>query len=170
MNKPDFKNDLMPLKDMLFRLAMRITLDRAEAEDVTEDTLIRVWNKRDEWSKIKSVEAYAMTICRNLALDRSQKREAMNVSLEEHDNEAPDNDDGPHEKMVRSERLRWVHKFFQELPEKQRTVMQLRDIEEKNIKETAEIIGISEQDVKVTLFRARQAIRNKLQKLENYGL
>ena len=72
--------------------------------------------------------------------------------------------------MVKSERLRWVHKFFDELPEKQRTVMQLRDIEEKNIKETAEILGISEQDVKVTLFRARQTIRTQLQNLENYGL
>ena len=170
MNKPDFKNDLMPLKDKLFRLAMRITLDRAEAEDVTEDTLIRVWNKREEWSKIKSVEAYAMTICKNLALDRSQKREALNVSIEEHHTETPDKDDGPHEKMVKSERLKWVHKFFQELPEKQRIVMQLRDIEEKSIKETAEILEISEEDVKITLFRARQNLRNKLQQIENYGL
>ena len=76
MQEISFRNDILPLKDKLFRLALRITLDRAEAEDVVQDTMIRVWNKRDEWSQFESVEAYCLTVAKNLAIDRSQKKEA----------------------------------------------------------------------------------------------
>ena len=79
MQEISFRNDILPLKDKLFRLALRITLDRAEAEDVVQDTMIRVWNKRDEWSQFESVEAYCLTVAKNLAIDRSQKKEAQNV-------------------------------------------------------------------------------------------
>ena len=61
-------------------MALRITLDRAEAEDVVQDTMIRVWNKRDEWSQFESVEAYCLTVAKYLAIDRSQKKEAQNVN------------------------------------------------------------------------------------------
>ena len=77
MQEISFRNDILPLKDKLFRLALRITLDRAEAEDVVQDTMIRVWNKRDEWSQFESVEAYCLTVAKNLAIDRSQKKEAQ---------------------------------------------------------------------------------------------
>ena len=74
MPKIDFRNDILPLKDKLFRLALRITFDRAEAEDIVQETMIRVWSKRDEWHELESVEAYCLTVTRNLAIDRSEKR------------------------------------------------------------------------------------------------
>ena len=72
MQEISFRNDILPLKDKLFRLALRITSDRAEAEDVVQETLIRVWNKRDEWTQFGSVEAYCLTVARNLAIDRAK--------------------------------------------------------------------------------------------------
>lgn len=80
MQEISFRNDILPLKDKLFRLAQNHP-DRAEAEDVVQDTMIRVWNKRDEWSQFESVEAYCLTVAKNLAIDRSQKKEAQNVEL-----------------------------------------------------------------------------------------
>ena len=71
MQEISFRNDILPLKDKLFRLALRITSDRAEAEDVVQETLIRVWNKRDEWTQFGSFKAYCLTVARNLAIDRS---------------------------------------------------------------------------------------------------
>ena len=73
-NEISFKNDVLPLKNKLYRLALRITMDTGEAEDVVQDTLIRVWNKRDEWDELESIEAYCMTICKNLSLDRHEKK------------------------------------------------------------------------------------------------
>ncbi len=170
MRPIDFRYDLLPLKDKLFRLALRITLDTAEAEDVTQDALLRVWEKRDSLGHLDSLEAYVLTVGRHLALDRSRRSEAANLSIEESGTDAPDTALGPHERLERDERMARVHDIFSRLPEQQRTVMQLRDIEGKTYREVADIMGITEDNVKVTLHRARQAVRQQYLKIENYGL
>lgn len=169
MQQISFRNDILPLKDKLFRLAFRITLDRAEAEDIVQDTLIRVWNKRDEWKILESVEAYSLTICRNLSIDRSQKKEALNVELNEELHDSPDTFTAI-DAMENREKMQIIRCLFDKLPEKQRSIMQLRDIEEKSYKEIAEILNLSEEQVKVNLFRARQKIRQQYIEIENYGL
>ena len=157
------------MKDKLFRLALCITFDRAEAEDIVQDTLIRVWDKRDEWSQMDSVEAYCLTITRNLAIDRSQKKESQNVELTPETQEMPDAS-VPDRQMERDEQLSIVHRLINELPEKQRSIVQLRDIEGKSYKEIAEVLGLTEEQVKVNLFRARQRIKTKYNEINNYGL
>lgn len=166
----DFRYDLLPLKDKLFRLALRITLDRAEAEDTVQDTLLRIWNKRDELVAVESLEAYSLTVCRNLSLDRKARKEAQNLSLDETGADAPDTTRNAEDELIGNERRKWVHRLFNALPEKQRTVMHLRDIEGKSTAETAAVLQMSEADVKTTLFRARQAIRDQFSKIESYGL
>ena len=73
MTKISFRNDVLPLKNALYRLALRITLNREEAEDIVQDTLIKVWNKRESWDEIDSIEAFSLTICKNLALDHLKR-------------------------------------------------------------------------------------------------
>lgn len=169
MEQISFRNDILPLKDKLYRLALRITMNTGEAEDIVQDTMIRVWKNRDSLPEIDSIEAYCLTICRNLSIDRSQKKEAQASSLEEA-YEQPDKDSLADEQLARKEKLQLIRRLFNQLPEKQRSVMQLRDIEGKNYKEIAQIMKISEEDVKVTLFRARQRIRKQYFEIENYGL
>ena len=89
MQEISFRDNILPLKDKLFRLALRITFDRAEAEDIVQDALIKVWNKRDEWGELESIEAYCLTVVRNLAIDRSQKKEAQNLTLTPETQEMP---------------------------------------------------------------------------------
>lgn len=74
MQEISFRDDILPLKDKLFRLALRITFDRAEAEDVVQDTMIRVWNKREEWTQFGSIEAYCLTVAKNLAIEQKPKK------------------------------------------------------------------------------------------------
>ena len=169
MQEISFRNDILPLKDKLFRLALRITLDRAEAEDVVQDTLIKVWNRRDEWAQFDSIEAYCMTVARNLAIDRSQKMDAQHIGLTPETQEMPDALT-PDRQLEDYERLKLVHRLVNELPEKQRTILQLRDIEGKSYKEIADLLQVSEEQVKVNLFRARQRIKLKYNEIETYGL
>lgn len=169
MHTISFREDILPLKDKLFRLALRITFDRAEAEDIVQDTLIRVWNKREEWQQMDSIEAYCLTIARNLAIDRSQKMESQNLELTPETQEMPDAK-MPDQLMEQNEQLSIIHRLINELPEKQRSILQLRDIEGKNYKEIAVILGLTEEQVKVSLFRARQRIRLKYNEINDYGL
>lgn len=119
MQKIDFRKDILPLKDKLFRLALRITFDRAEAEDIVQETMIRVWNKRDEWDELESVEAYCLTVARNLAIDRSEKKDSQTVELTIEAEQTPDAS-SPYDRLVNKERLKLVHRLVGELPEKQR--------------------------------------------------
>ena len=109
MKEISFQNDVLPLKNKLFRLALRITLNREEAEDVVQDTLIKVWNARDRWQELDSIEAYSLTIARNLSLDRIKKMENQNDSLEEQNTERLDeNTSTPSERMIQKEKLNIV--------------------------------------------------------------
>ena len=164
MQELSFRNDILPLKDKLFRLALRITFDRAEAEDVVQETLIRVWNKRDEWGELESIEAYCLTVVRNLAIDRSQKKEAQNLTLTPETQEMPDAQT-PESQFERNEQFQLVHRLVNELPEKQRTIVQLRDIEGKSYKEIAEVLDVSPQTV---AYRIQQALKLLRVSLKDY--
>ena len=171
MKKISFRNDVLPLKNELFRLALRITLNRAEAEDVVQETMIKVWNRRDRWSEIESIEAFCLTICRNISLDKMKKAENQNQSLNEaHD--APDFSyaSNPEEQAMQRDRIQLIRQLIDHLPEKQRSCMQLRDFEGRSYKEIAQVLGISEEQVKINIFRARQTIKQKFIETEDYGL
>lgn len=169
MQEISFRKDILPLKDKLFRLALRITLNRAEAEDVVQDTMLRVWNKREEWSKFDSIEAFCLTVARNLAIDRREKMDSNTVELTPEMEQASDAS-GPYNQLVHGEKIKLIHRLISELPEKQRSVLQLRDIEGKNYKEIAKVMQLTEDQVKVTLFRARQKVKERFLAIDEYGL
>ena len=160
MSNISFRNDVLPLKDILYRLALRLTLTPQDAEDIVQETLIKVWSRRDQWQEIDSIEAYCLTICHNLALDHLRKKDNMNLSLEDNPLDRPDQHSlSPYEAANSSDRIELVRRLIDRLPEKQRACMQLRDFEGKAYKEIAQILEISEDQVRVNIFRARQTIK-----------
>jgi len=76
----------------------------------------------------------------------------------------------PEEQAMQQDKLTLIRHLINSLPEKQRSAMQLRDFEGKSYKEIAQIMDISEEQVKVNIFRARQTIRQKFLETEEYGL
>ena len=118
MKEIDFRHDLLPLKDKIFRLALRITLRADEAEDITEETLVRAWEKRGELAQVNSLEAYCLTAARNLALDTIAKKEHQNLSLDEDAFDRPDASRSPQEELEHSEKLASVRQIINSLPEK----------------------------------------------------
>ena len=150
-----FQNDILPLKDQLFRLALRITMNREEAEDVVQETMMK-------WPQIESIEAFCMTICRNLSLDKLRRMDNQSQSLNadmdpvDHSHSA-----NPEELAIQNDRAQLVRQLISQLPERLRSCMQLRDMEGKSYRDIATILGITEQQVKVNIFRARQTIRER---------
>ena len=168
MKTISFQSDILPLKNELFRMALRITQNREEAEDVVQETMIKVWNRREQWSQLDSIEAFCMTICRNLSLDKlrlmDNQVQTLGDDIDPTDNSHSSN---PEQVAIRHERSEMVHQIISELPERLRTCMQLRDLEGKSYRDIAAILDITEQQVKVNIFRARQAVREKYLKIEN---
>lgn len=169
MQVTDFGKDILPLKEKLLRLALRMVCDRAEAEDIVQETLMRVWNHREEWDRLESVEAYCLTVARNLAIDRTRREEARTVELAA---EAEGKADGrnPHDELEEKERLMLVKRLVEALPERQRQIVLLRDMEGKSYREIAALLDVTEEVVKVNLFRARQKVKRKFMEIDGYGL
>ena len=166
-----FQNDILPLKNELFRLALRITLNAADAEDVVQDTMLKVWKRRNDWEQIESIEAFCLTICRNLALDRLRHKDYQSQTLDmAADSVDASHTANPEQMTVQRDRVRLVRQLINRLPERQRSCMQLRDIEGKSYRDIATILGITEQQVKVTIFRARQAVKTAFQEQEEFGV
>ncbi len=162
-----FRNDILPLKDKLFRLALRITLNPADAEDVVQETMIKVWNRRNNWDAIDNIESFCLTVCRNLAVDKTRYMGNQTLSIETEKEPSDDSHHAnPEEQTVQRDRIRLVRQLINQLPEKQRSCMQLRDIEGKSYKDIAAILDISEEQVKVNIFRARQTIKEKFSRVD----
>lgn len=165
----DFSRDILPLKNIIFRTALRITLNREEAEDIVQDCLVKIWRQMQNGEKINNLESYALTIARNLALDRKALSHNRVISLDEDAHDRVDAyQSAPDQQLIEGESASLIESIVNRLPEKQRTIMQLRDIEGKSYKEIASILNISESDVKVTLFRARKQVREDYLKMGIY--
>ena len=146
------------MTDKLFRLALSITGNRQDAEDVVQDALLSVWKKKDDWEQIDNWEAYCYRSTRNIAIDKiSLKANQEEVWDERYDE--PDAAISAQERLEEEEHLLLLESFIRRLPEKQRTIFQLREVENLNYKQIAETMNISEEQVKVNLFRARQIIK-----------
>lgn len=165
MKTLDFHTDILPMKDRLFRLALSITLDRTEAEDITQETLVRVWERRKEWPQIENIQAWCMTIARRLALDAVEKAKIhaeREAEVADYQRSAVSSPAPADEALDRRQRVEAVRRLISQLPEVQRTIIELRDIEGLRYDEIAQLTGISETQVKVYLHRARKKIREQL--------
>ena len=171
MKKVSFRNDVLPLKNVLYRLALRITMNREEAEDAVQETMIKVWDKRDSLQDLNSIEAFSLTICRNIALDMTRRSARNEESLDGQTFEPQvSNMPNPDEKAEQRDMLEMVKRIVDSLPEKQKICMQLRDFEGKSYKDIAQILSITEEQVKVNIYRARQTVKQKFNENAEYGL
>ncbi len=164
-----FKSRVLPAKDKLYRFALRLLKDEEEAKDIVQEAMIRVWNKRAEMHTYLNMEAWCMRVVRNLSLDRLKSKQFNNSRLDVTYNlSAPAI--SPEERTEIDDTMENIHHFIAKLPEKQRQIIQLRDIEGFSYKEIGAILNLDANNVKVNLFRARKAVRENLLKINAYGL
>jgi RNA polymerase sigma-70 factor (ECF subfamily) len=160
-----FKQRILPMKDKLYRFAFSLLQHVQEAEDAVQDTMVSIWSKRGEWGQWRNLEAYCMTATRNHCLDAIRRKRARTEQEEKLLLvSSPDKD--PYEKMMGKEVLIRIKKCMEDLPEQQQWVIQLREMEGFSYQEIAEILDISLDQVKVNLFRARNAIKKSIIKQE----
>ncbi len=164
-----FKNEILPLKDKLFRYAFSYNKDKSESEDIVQEVFIRLWQKRKNLDKIKNIEAWSMTITRNLTFDKL-KANRLEFNDLHHVEDKAQEIFNPEQMVEQSETIAGIRKIIDSLSEKQKQVIFLRDIEGHTYQEIGDIMGIDQNLVKVTLFRARENVRKKLLKTDQYGL
>ena len=167
MTQAEFLNIVMPFKDKVFRLAKRLLVSKEEAEDATQEILLKLWNNKTKIEEYKNVEAFSMTMTKNFCLDKLKSKHAQNLKIV-HSN-YQDNNTSLQKQIELNDSVNWVAKIIEDLPEQQKMVIQLRDIEQYDLDEIAQMLDMNNTAVRVALSRARKSIREQLTNTHSYG-
>lgn len=168
MTQTDFTKLVLPFKDKVFRLAKRLLVSREEAEDATQEILIKLWKNKEKIEDYRNVEAFSMTMTKNFCLDRLKSKQAQNLKIV-HSN-YQDHNVSLQREVENKDSVDWVSKIIEELPEQQKIILQLRDIEEYEYDEIAKVVDMNPTAIRVALSRARKTIREKLTNTHQYGI
>lgn len=169
MTKEEFKSMVLPSKGKLYRLALSLLCDRQEAEDTLQDAMLKLWQLRDKLPEYNSIEALAVTMTKNLCLDklrsyRHRKQDASEIESMNMNAGVPD----PAQKTELSEASASILRLIQTLPDRQRLVMHLRDVEQYSYDEIEKLTGLSRNNIRVNLSRARKSVRQQYLKRHDY--
>jgi len=161
MKTEKYMERVLPYKNKLFRFSLRIVDNVAEAEDVVQEVFIKIWQKRSELDQYENLEAWCMRLTKNLSIDKLRsKHKRVNAIPEGLD--IVGNTATPYQVTESNDTMQQIKAFMQQLPEKQKRTMQLRDIDGMSYLEIADIMNISLDQVKVNLFRARKAMKAQI--------
>ena len=167
MKQKEFLNTILPCKNTLYRLAKRLLVSSDEAEDAVQEVFLKLWKGRDKIDNYRSPEAFAITMTKNYCLDRLKSKQASNIKIV-HNNYK--NSENIERTIEGNEGVELVTKIMETLPEKQKMIMQLRDIEQFEFAEISQMLEINETAIRVALSRARKVVREQLIKQYNYGI
>jgi len=168
MKQSDFLKVVLPFKDKVFRLAKRFLVSTEEAEDATQELLFKLWKSKEKIADYNNVEAFAMTMTKNYCYDRLKSKQANNLTLV-HSN-YKEKDTSLDKKIEHQDSVNQVHELIKDLPEQQKIIIQLRDVEQYDFDEICKMVDMKPTAVRVALSRARKTIREALTKKHNYGV
>lgn len=167
MSPEEFKIQVLPVKNKLYRLSLRILGRTEEAEDTVQDALVKLWTKRDDLKNYSSIEAFAMTVTKNICLDRIKSKGFQTERLTDRQmfvRQEPD------ETLEKADFTGFVKRIIENLPDQQKAIMHMRDIEGMEYEQIAEIMELNINAVRVNLSRARKKVRDTIIKIQGYEL
>lgn len=163
MDAVQFKTEVFCWRDLLYRLALRLLNNASEAEDAVQHIMMKMWQKKDELNGVENLRAFVIKALQNDCLNRLKKRQTI---VRHH---------GQFEKMrslsteiLQGNMVALIRGEINKLPEKQKMIIHLCDVEGFNTKEIAALLGIDEGAVRTNLSRARQKIKMQIIKLQEY--
>ena len=163
MNSEELNIEFLKHKDSAYRYAASLLRAPMEAEDVTQDLYERLWRRR-LLIRRAGFRSLVMTTVRNMCLDRLRGRATTrheDIELCERLTTHPNDGD---------DLTPIIRQLIAALPEREREVMHLRDVEGMEFEDIAEVVGSSVEAVRVACSRARQKVKEELIKYMNYGV
>lgn len=166
MTIKEFKINLLPLKNRMFRLSLSLMNNRDDAEDAVQEVMVKIWKMQKKLDDIKNTEAFTMTVTRNHCLDKLKSKRNKFMTLNE--DIAKQTSSTPYETTETADMVVTVKRILQQLPEQQRTIVHLRDIEGYNFDEIMKMTGWEINYLRVNLSRGRKRIKETILKMQEY--
>lgn len=168
MDQKAFIQLVAPFKDKVYRVAERLLVSHDEAQDATQEILTKLWVQRSKIKQYRSVEAFAMTMTKNYCYDKLKAKSSNNLKIVHNNYE--DHSGNTSRQVEVADEVAWLFKLMKNLPQQQQLIVQLRDVEQFDNAEIAEMLEMNEVAVRVALSRARKTLREALIKKKNYGI
>ena len=166
MTEEEFKNTVIPYSVKLYPMIFRIIKNEEETRDALQDLMLKLWNKRSDLQKCSNLSAYIITVAKNYSFDLLKKKRP--VILKDNEEFKILNIEENGFDQEKKEKYEHVHKSIEKLPDKLRTVIQLRDIDGLEFDEIKEITGFEITYIRVILSRARQKVKEEIEKIYDY--
>lgn len=160
----DFKTNVLPVSKKLLRFATHFLKDEDEAKDVVQDVFLKLWQKRDELEEIENIEAFAMRMTKNRCIDAVRANKSVPIDAET-DRKLKAKTVDVHSQFEFTESANQIKILINKLPDLQRTVMQMRDVEQMTYEEIAEVTELNANAIRVNLSRARKKVRDEFLRL-----
>ena len=157
MNAQQFKQEVVPLRVNLLYVATKMLENEDDAKDLVQEVFLKLWYLRDTLHRYDSIPAFAVTMIKNLCIDRLRVR-YREVALEP-DNDLRTTQDNPYLQLERVNTEQLLKKIIDSLPPLQKAIITMKDMEEYEVEEIAEITGTQPEAVRVNLSRARKKVR-----------
>jgi len=168
MKESEFISFITPLQERLFRVSKRLLVSAQEAQDAVGEITLKLWEKRNSLSSLQNLEAYAMTMTKNFCLDRLKSKQGSHLRLVHVNYEKAT--DSLSQDLEQKDSFSIVEKAMETLPEAQRLLVQLRDIEGLSYTEIEAVVSMKPTAIRVALSRARKTLKEHLVKNHAYGL
>lgn len=162
MTEKEFTDIATSLRGLALKHA-RTYVGADEAEDIAQDTMLRLWSLRDGMATTANANRLTVTITRHLAIDRLRKQRT--VPLETLQDMQLNGKDTEADIAIEDEQNKqWLRNQMKNLPQNEHLVLRLRQVEQKSNDEIAAILGIKPASVPVLLSRARHKLLDALNK------
>ena len=159
---------MKPVQDKMYRLALRLLVSKEAAEDATQEVMLKLWSRKEKLSSYNNIEAFAMTVTKNHCLDQLKLKQNNNLRIVHNNYECGES--SLQHKIEIQDDLNWVQKIIADMPEQQKILIQLREVEQYDYEEIAEMTQMNETAIRVALSRARKKIREEMIKRHRYGI
>ncbi len=169
MKAKEFKKKVLPLNKKMYPFALRLLRNKEEAEDIVQEVFVKLWNRKDKLETLNSIEAFAMTVTKNLCLDKLKSIRTVSLENTKSSGYPASLEESPGRQLELKDTVSKVKQIIDMLPDQYKMIIQLRDIEGYSYEEITEILNVNINTLRVNLSRARNKVRELLLKYMNHG-
>ena len=163
MESDQFKSEVLPLREQLFKYAQRLLNDVEETEDAIQDVFLKLWYMREGLEKYDNLAAFVTQVTKNYCLNRLK---IMERTAELPEFPIPDTENTPDIQLEQKDRVDHVMKIIDRLPTLQQMILRMKHIDGYEMEEIAEITGSSPEAIRMNLSRARRKVKEIFLKTE----
>ena len=161
MQASDFKQLFLPCHRKLFSVAYRLMSNAQAAEDMVQETFLKLWMQRDKMEKIDNPEAYSITVLRRIFYDKMRAGHLQEVDKDVGSLQVSSSQNIS-KQLEEADEYQRVRQLITHLPEPQARIMLMRDIEERSFDEISIETGLTEVNIRSILSRTRKKIREQI--------